>query len=357
MEAMEQPKTPPRRSIVIAARLIAAILSLAAAEAMLWFLGYPVWWAMDPTWGGASPEYQCDSELGWKAREGTFDLLWSGDPPQRYTNWSGGRRATSLHAPANDAANQPQVMFFGDSYTQGYHLADSGTLPWIVQDRHPELNVSNFGAGNYGTYQAYLAMKKWVRGPTSVYYNFSAFHEERNAAAPSWLRIARRPPTGCFYPYVELSGDQLQPHKSFGDVVWPLSRRLRLVAMVEEYKEIFESYRRVQNKRRLTEALLVKMNQLALAEGGKFTVILFDMTPQERADYRNFLQSQGINFVNCAQPQMTDRSLRLMDGHPGRGLNQLLAGWIEPLQVVEPAPRVSAESHASQTPPIPHATM
>jgi hypothetical protein len=156
---------------------------------------------------------------------------------------------------------------------------------------------------------------------------------------------------------VELSGDQLQPHKSFGDVVWPLSRRLRLVAMVEEYKELFESYRRVQNKRRLTEALLVKMNQLALAEGGKFTVILFDMTPQERADYRNFLQSQGINFVNCAQPQMTDRSLRLMDGHPGRGLNQLLAGWIEPLQVVEPAPRVSAESHASQTPPIPHATM
>ena len=35
------------RSVLIAARLITAVVSLAGAEAMLWFGGYPRWWAMD----------------------------------------------------------------------------------------------------------------------------------------------------------------------------------------------------------------------------------------------------------------------------------------------------------------------
>ena len=324
-------KTQPRRSVVIAARLITAIISLAGAEGMLGLLGYPRWWAMDPSWGGASPEYRCDPELGWTAREGTFDLGWQDQRPARYTNWSGGRRATSEHEPGSDAKARPQVLFFGDSFPQGYQLSDSETLPWMVQERHPEVSVSNFGTGNYGTYQSYLAMRKWVHGPATVYYLFNAFHEGRNAAEPDWLRILKKPPPGCFYPYAVLSDGQLQPHQSSGELMWTLSRRLRTVAMVQEYKQLFESHGRVQNRRRLTETLLVKMNEVVQSEGGKFTVILFDMSPAERTDYRRFLESQGINFVNCDRPEMNDKKLRLADGHPARGLNQLTAGWIEPI--------------------------
>jgi hypothetical protein len=345
MDRMVPPKTPPRRSIIITARVVTALVSLAGAEGMLWFLGYPQWWRMDPSWGGASPEYQCDSELGWRAREGTFDLGWAGQRPAHYTNWSGGRRATADVEPASDAKNRPQVFFVGDSFPQGYQLSDSETLPWMVQQRHPEARVWNFGAGNYGTYQSYLVMKKWVHGPSSVYYLFNAFHEGRNAADPNWLRIFKKPPPGCFYPFAEFSGGELQARQSHGDIVWPLSRKLRTVAMVQEYKQILESYVRVHNRRRLTETLLVKMNETVRAEGGKFTVILFDMSPEERTDYRQFLQSQRINIVDCERPEMSDRSLRLADGHPGKGLNELLAGWIEPLILVEPSGRlVSTES-------------
>jgi len=39
-----------------------------------------------------------------------------------------------------------------------------------VQQRHPELAVSNFGVGLYGTYQSYLAMQRSVHGPATVYY-------------------------------------------------------------------------------------------------------------------------------------------------------------------------------------------
>ena len=122
--------------------------------------------------------------------------------------------------------------------------------------------------------------------------------------------------------------------------MWPLSRRFRIVAMVQEYEQIFESYFRVHSGRRLTKALVVKMNEKVSAEGGKFTVILFDMSPEERADYRQFLQSQRINIVDCARPELKDRSLRLWDGHPAKRLNELVAGWMEPLEMVEPSGRL-----------------
>lgn len=347
MAASKQPK----RSVLIAARLITAVVSLAGAEGMLWFGGYPRWWAMDAPWGGPSPQYACDASLGWSAREGRFDLVWPEHPGvSRYTNWSGGRRATSEAEPARDD-NRPKVMFFGDSFIQGYQLSDWETLPWIVQKRHPEIQVSNFGAGDFGTYQSYLATKKWVHGPVSVYHLFNGFHEGRNAADPNWLRINRQLPDGCFYPYAELSGGDLTDRKSQGNLVWPLSHHLRTVAMAQDYRDIFESYGRVHKKRQLTQELLGKMNDAVREQGGKFTIILFDMSPEERKEYRKFLESRSINFVDGARPELNDKKLRLPDGHPSGALHELVAGWLEPLQL--PADR-AAEAKVGRASSLSH---
>ena len=207
---MADTRKQPKLSVRIAARFILVVVSLAGAEGMLRFLGYPPWWAMDPGWGGPAAQYECDPDLGWRAREGQFDLAWPGRSTRtRYTNWSEGRRATTEQEAPWDAADRPQVLLFGDSFVQGYQLSDAETLAWIVQHRHPELKVSNFGAGDYGTYQSYLAVEKWVHGPSSVYYLLNGFHEERNAGDRSWLRIYKKPPAGCFYPYAELSGEEV----------------------------------------------------------------------------------------------------------------------------------------------------
>jgi hypothetical protein len=329
------PSKQPRHSVLIAARLITAVVSLAGAEAMLWFGGYPRWWTMDPQWGTTPPEYQSDSILGWQNREGRFNLAWPDlSGTTLVTNWSQGRRATAEQELAGDARNRPKVMFFGDSFVQGYQLSDSETLPWIVQQRHSDVVVSNFGTGDYGTDQSYMAIEKWVHGPTSVYYLFNGFHEGRNAADPNWLRVYKKTRGGFFFPYAELVAGDLQARKSPGNLVWYLSRRLRTVAMIQDYRDILESLGRVRNKRQLTETLLVKMNEAVRAQGGIFTVMLVDMSPEERNDYRRFLGSQGIRFIDCDHPELKDKKLRLPDGHPSQALNELLAQWIEPLQVV-----------------------
>lgn len=330
MEIQKQPS----RSILIAARFISLIVGLAGAEGILWFGGYPAWWQTLRISRDDS-EYAPDPELGWKNREGQFDMV---DPqrnsPFRYTNWSHGRRATADREPSQDPAGTPRVMFFGDSYVQGYGLSNQQTFAWLVQKNHPELDVSNFGTADYGTYQSYLAVAKYVRGPCSVFYLFNSFHEGRNVAEPDWVRIVKPPPPTLFFPYAELEGETLRAQESRGDMVWILSRWLRTAALAQDYYQRIASYPRMRNKRGVTEALLAKMNETVLAAGGKFTVILFDMTPEQRRDYRQFARSRRILFVDCDHPEMLDKHLRLPDGHPNQELNQLLAQWIEPLPVV-----------------------
>jgi hypothetical protein len=75
------------------------------------------------------------------------------------------------------------------------------------------------------------------------------------------------------------------------------------------------------------------MNETVRAAGGRFAVILFDFEPVQRKDYRKFLASEQIAFIDCDRPELNDRALRLPDGHPNAKLNELLADWVEPAEV------------------------
>ncbi len=325
-------KTQPKRSVLVVARLATAVVSLLGAEGVLWFGGYPSWRNQELT--VVTEQYESDPELGWRNRESVFELVAPFRPvPFRHTSWSDGRRATSTEDLHRDPSKRPQVSFFGDSYVEGYGLADEETFPWIYKQRHPEVEVSNFGTSFYGTYQSYLSMERSARFGGSVYYLLNGFHEGRNVADTNWIRVLKPPPRGFFFPYAELQAGALQARKSPGDMVWPLSRHLRTVALVEDYWEMARSHARVRNKRQVTEMLLAKMDEWVRAHGGKFSVILFDLSPEQRASYRSFLEARSIAFVDCEHPELSDRGLRLADGHPGPKLNALLAGWIGPQQV------------------------
>jgi hypothetical protein len=318
--------------VLIAVRLITAIVSLAGAEGVLGLLGYPAWRAQLQS--GTVDEYEIDPDLGWRNKAGVFDLA---GPHRndvfRYTNWSDGRRATSEQQREHDSVARPQAAFFGDSYVQGYGLSDNETFAWIYQHRHPELRVDNFGTANYGTYQSFLALKKNGSGAAHVYYLLNGFHEERNVASASWIRITKPPAPGSSFPYAVLEGDSIVEHRSSGELVWWLSWKLRTVAMLQDYCDLARAYPRMRNRRRVTQLLLAKMSDTVAAHRGKFAVILFDMTREQRASYSAFLRSHSIASIDCARPELNDRSLRLPDGHPNPRLNELLVGWIEPKQV------------------------
>jgi hypothetical protein len=200
----------------------------------------------------------------------------------------------------------------------------------MVQERHPDLQVTNYASGLYGTYQSYLALKKRLEGPATVYYLFNGFHEDRNAADRNWLRVQAEPAKGCFFPYATVSGGELVESRNRGEVIWGWSRKSRVIALIQDYTIILPSYFRVRDKQRTTETILAKMNDLVRAKGGRFSVILFDMDDKQRAAYREFLTGRGIHFVDADGPERKDLQLRLSDGHPDRGLNLAVAKWIEP---------------------------
>jgi hypothetical protein len=78
------------------------------------------------------------------------------------------------------------------------------------------------------------------------------------------------------------------------------------------------------------------MNRLVNAEGGKFTVILFDFEAKDRTEYRRSLEAQRIAYVDCERPELHDQKLRQPDQHPTKALNELVAGWIEPVNRESP---------------------
>lgn len=317
-------KQAPKKRVLILARTITAVVSLTLAEGMLWMLGYPSW---RDTPAFPADQFEPDRELGWRNRAGSFDVIGGNDVRLRYTNWSEGRRAT---AGRDSSDPHPRAVFVGDSYVFGYGLNDAETFAWRFQQHHPELQASNYGTPGYGTFQSYLAMKRALAEPaTAVFYLFNGFHEERNVADPSCTRVAKRAENGTFFPYAVLQAGEIQGRRSDGEQIWTLSRKLRTVAMAEEYYEMAKTWPRVREKRDTTEALLARMNETAEAAGAKFTVILFDLRPEDRKIYREFLNSSGIAYLDCDYPELNDKRMRQADGHPDRKLNELLAQWIE----------------------------
>jgi hypothetical protein len=329
-------KPPPQRSVLILARTITAIVSIALAEGLLALLGYPPWRTQQISSADVKSEYQPDPELGWINREGTYDRAAPDRPLFRYTNWSEGRRATSDSEPA-PSDPRPRVILVGDSYAYGDGLGDTDTFAWRMQRHHPELQVTDYGTPGYGGYQSYLAMDRALdnrNAGTTVLYLFNGSHESRNVADPSWIRVVHHPANGVFFAYAALHNGALEAQRSSGDAIWSLSHKMRTVAMAEEYYEMAEAWMRLHNKRAVTEAILTRMQHSAELSGAKLTVILFDFEPKDRRAYREFLASQSISFIDCDHPELNDHTYRQPDGHPNARLNEILTQWVDPASTV-----------------------
>ena len=296
---------------------IAVALSLAAAELLLRVAGRGPW-SPPPPRPHEAVLFDPDPVRGWQPRPGRHEF--PGRPGDRrsvvVTQAADGSRATA----AEPVASGPVWVLVGGSFAQGWGLSDEETLAWRLQARWPGRRVRNHAVGGYGSYQSLLTLEELFAGdepPDQVLYGFAEIHEERNVAAPRWLRsLALTSRSGmAAVPYVTLEGPRLVRHPPSAYPAWPARTLSATVTFLQDLAASRAGAARAAAARPATERLLLEMQDVALRHGARLAVVLLDLSPAGRAHYLRFLRLQRLEAVDCALPIPLSRRLP-EDGHP-----------------------------------------
>ncbi len=155
-----------------------------------------------------------NQDIGWwfipgiRARiphDGTYYLL--------RTNSIGMR--SDREYPFTKPKDRKRILLLGDSYTAGDGVSNGERYSDLLEEKHPSLDVLNFGLSNTGTDQQCLIYEKIAKPFEVDAYIFAVLIENiaRNAQTcrPSWnhreMQVVYRPK-----PYFELENDELVLH-------------------------------------------------------------------------------------------------------------------------------------------------
>jgi hypothetical protein len=205
------------------------------------------------------------------------------------------------------------LLTVGCSFTFGWAVSDEDTYPWKLQARFPSVHVVNRGVGAYGTHQAVLTLERVLPDlprPTLVLYGFISHHEERNVASPAWLETLARQSTNANtrVPYATLGdGGGLDRHPPGGFAELPWRRHSALAAFLERAPVRWTGRERAGQARRVTEALLLEMRELAARHGTEFAVVVLLAASGPKTHYVRFMQEHGIRVLDCALPLTPER--------------------------------------------------
>ncbi|WP_417910838.1 SGNH/GDSL hydrolase family protein [Candidatus Electronema sp. PJ] len=247
------------------------------------------------------------------------------------THLANGLRITHPLASYNPARHKPEIWIFGCSFTHGWSLNDEQTYPWQLQERLPKYEIVNFGFNGYGTIHSLIQFRDALtaKTPEIAVLAYANIHDERNtflrnrrkAVAP-WNRLGP-----LVQPYARLNSDRTLQY-FLADVEYtefPFMRRSALVHFLEIKWNQFEE--RVQQSRKVSEALVLEMAQLAREHNVKFILATIGKDPQMLA----FAQQNGIPNVDISVNFR--ENIRYMnlphDGHPSALANKAYADHLE----------------------------
>jgi hypothetical protein len=225
-------------------------------------------------------------------------------------------------------------VFLGCSFIYGYGLHDKQTLPWMVQEKLPSLEVRNCGTPGYGTYQSLLAMEEELsRTPTDgkriFVYAFCDFHEGRNVADPynlrNWVRLTRHGNVEVPYCLLDVE-EKLVQIRFQGYPLLPLRQHSSLISLVEDCWITVKGQTRLRQKRAVTEQLLLRMRDLASKSDAAFIVLLQSLQKEPRDHYLSFFKNHEFEFIDGAHPEQNSLKMLLLDGyHPNADMNDYWA--------------------------------
>lgn len=320
-----------RRPLFRIVALTAAIaLPIAIGEALLRASGFAT-----PTSKFRSGEpavQEPDPELGWRNKAGEYQLspYSRGGRPIQMRFLSDGGRATQPKAEAEQATQRPQLVIVGGSFAQGWAISDRETLAWKLQARFPEIEVSNYGTGGYGSYQSLLVLERQLpklREPALVLYAFTGHHDIRSVAPWHWMKLLSEL-SGQGYidiPYATLdSRGELIRHPPERYHAWPGGSWLRLSeflhARVLGLRDRLWGSRSAQ-ARAVTERVLSSMNDVSGEHGARFAVALLSARAKKARSYEAFLRRNEVPFVDCNAFPLPREMIVAGEGHPNGVMN------------------------------------
>ena len=322
-------------------RLLAILLgfSLAAglSELALRAMGYSPW-TYFPQREDQPLLHEPEPVLGWRNKAGSFQLAGrvSNQEPIRMTFWDGGQRATAREP----VKGERRLLALGGSFTQGWAVSDRFTYVWRLQRMFETVEVRNLGTAAYGTFQSLLAFEHFLAAgnsaPDVVLYGFSDFHENRNVAAPSWLRALARRPDGIAVqlPYASIdAAGTLERHAPIGYPSWPSREWSAAVAFAEERIYALANRTRGDGASAVTKALLSELDRKVRAGGGVLLVAVLWQTPKQ--EFLAWMGEHGISAVDCTHADFATMQVPGY-GHPNAELHGYWADCIRKV-LAEPA--------------------
>jgi lysophospholipase L1-like esterase len=248
--------------------------------------------------------HQPDPVLGWRALpgRGVFGPYVSGGDVATVTIRPDGARTTGPVVPGA----RPQILLVGCSFTLGWAVSDDETFAWRLQTHRPDIEVQNYGETGYGTVQSLLLLKQLLAAgnrPVWVLYGGNDFHDVRNIATPSWLKmIGSNSTRPVKTPYATLDADgHVQLHPPVGYPSLFLHEHSALVALLEGAWSQLRSIPTDEEAQLITEGLIEEMAATAHEHGAGFSAVL--LTGSDYAVRRRdvFLEARDVDVIDCRQ--------------------------------------------------------
>jgi hypothetical protein len=143
--------------------------------------------------------YRYDTQLGW------FPIPNSRDRVRASRTFTVAHNRNGFRDAEPKATHQPGIVFLGDSYTWGFDVEASERFTDLLQSRHPEWSVYNFGISGFGTDQEYLLLQQYFDAykPKVVFLVFCCENDDDDNS--SNMRYG-----GYYKPYCTTINNQLR---------------------------------------------------------------------------------------------------------------------------------------------------
>lgn len=307
-------------------------ISLLSAEVVLRHVGYQPW-KVNTIYTNSPSIHEEHPVMGWRLKEGSFlsPPYHPSGPDILYTFLENGMRK-SHKSQTNISDDRPKLILVGGSYTLGWAISDDETYSWKLQERFPFVEVLNYSAGGYGTYQSLLSLEEVLpsmQNPEIVIYGFIENHEERNVASASWMEgLSITSKEDIYMPFVTINNDgQLFRHQPEQYPSWPLRGKSTLVSLSQKAFMKIKAMGREKEKKQVTEQLLIEMRKMCEQYEIEFFVAILDSTERTKKHYIKFLENNDIMATDCAYPLTKEMRVK-GEGHPNGMQNSKWAACI-----------------------------